>query len=440
MKFTKKATSSMKKILILILLIITTLTGFAQTPSLEFSTASGPAGSGPATTDQVITFRQNTDNPTANAVAAFTTPTITATFALINQRFTMTPTPSVGLSFGATINGASANAASNALFPLMSAISSPTDNMFTSLRTITATTGITAASNNAVAIFTSTRPLFDGDSLRNGRYYYGDLIITFSTPVNNPVIHVVGLGGAVGTTPPLGLTTELELITPNTSISKLSGNTNLLLSGLQILNSATNPTASSVGGAATGSILVTGDNLKTLTFKVYMEGDGVGSTWNSTTTQHSGDLWLMGVSLETPITLSGNVYNDTDGTTNINGTGTGTPGGTQVYATLVDGLGKTVQSMAVAAGGAYSFTGTFAGNYTMQLSTTLGTQGTTAPTVSVPAGWGYIGEDCCDNVGNDGTANGIVAINVGISNLSNVNFGIKSCPTPQCVPLMIQKL
>jgi hypothetical protein len=133
----------------------------------------------------------------------------------------------------------------------------------------------------------------------------------------------------------------------------------------------------------------------------------------------------MGVSLERPVTLTGNVYSDSDGATNINGTGVGSPSGTQLYATLIDGSGKTVQSVAVSAGGGYSFTGTFAGNYTVSISTTIGIQGTTAPTASIPASWTFVGEDCCDNTGNDGTSNGSVAIVVS-SDMSDINFGINN--------------
>src|SRR5579871_4376241 len=75
-------------------MIVTPGSLFAQTPTLEFATGAGPTGSGPSITAQTITFENNTNNPTGNTFAAFTTPTTTATFTLANQQYTLPTTQS----------------------------------------------------------------------------------------------------------------------------------------------------------------------------------------------------------------------------------------------------------------------------------------------------------------------------------------------------------
>ncbi len=46
----------------------------------------------------------------------------------------------------------------------------------------------------------------------------------------------------------------------------------------------------------------------------------------------------------------------------------------------------------------------------------------------LPANWTNTGEDCCDNVGSDGTVNGIVTVVTGTTNVTNANFGIEQLP------------
>ena len=103
-------------------------------------------------------------------------------------------------------------------------------------------------------------------------------------------------------------------------------------------------------------------------------------------------------------TLSGNVYNDANGLTDsiVNGTGTGTPSGTQLYANLIDSNGFVFSSVAVAAGGAYSFPAAVNGNYTVQISTNKGIESSAAPAIALPAGWVNTGENIGTGAGNDG--------------------------------------
>ncbi len=118
--------------------------------------------------------------------------------------------------------------------------------------------------------------------------------------------------------------------------------------------------------------------------------------------------------------ISGKVFNDTDGDSDVDGTAIYNPASTQLYATLLDNSNALVNSVAVANDGTYSFSGLSAGSYSVVITTVL--NGTTA---SLPANWINTGENV-GLVGNDGTANGLVSASVTAGNTtSNVNFGIR---------------
>lgn len=126
------------------------------------------------------------------------------------------------------------------------------------------------------------------------------------------------------------------------------------------------------------------------------------------------------------VNITGNVFVDNNGPTNVDGTGIGSPSGTQVFANLVNAAGNVVAVVAVNANGTYSFLDVTPNtNYTMVLSTTQGTVGSAAPSPNLPSGWINVSEDCCDNTGNDGTTNGITSFSVGLTDVNNVNFGIR---------------
>ena len=131
--------------------------------------------------------------------------------------------------------------------------------------------------------------------------------------------------------------------------------------------------------------------------------------------------------------ISGTIFNDTNGLTDSTVNGTGTNTGSTLYAILVNSSGNVSQSVVVAAGGAYSFANVAAGSYTVQLSTVAGTVGNTAPAVSLPAGWVSTGEYTSVEVGNDGSNDGksssLSITTASITDVTNVNFGIEQRPT-----------
>jgi Peptidase family C25/SdrD B-like domain len=484
---------SAKTLLTIAVIIIANILGFqtiySQTAITMINAAGGPAGSGPSTAPQVATLYQN-------ATTAYS-PAITATYSFSNQQYAptgSTPTPlnqleglatSSGMSFGGNINSGTAAAPINSpigsspFYNLMNGISAAPNGMFTSCNTCAAGTGIDVTANRAVGVFLCSDALItaaNADRLAlNSRVYYGDMTITFNRPVSNPVLQFVGMGGQVGISNPtsgksydVGFATEFDLVGTNVSFTKLSGNSVMNVTSNSITNTATRLGANSNGAllhnitrtAASGSVVAVGTNVTSITLKLYLRGDGgviVNTTTGAATTADagfaphwsfapnyptagsnlegvSGDLMLFGVSLQKPVTISGNVFNDVNGLTSpdltVNGVGTGLPSGTQLYANLVDANGKVITSATVSSGGVYTFDAVNEGSYTMQISTNQGSQGVAAPAIALPAGWVNTGENTGTAAGNDGTVNGSQSVTVAAVNITNINFGIEQPPTP----------
>ncbi len=137
----------------------------------------------------------------------------------------------------------------------------------------------------------------------------------------------------------------------------------------------------------------------------------------------------------TILNLSGNVYNDLNGligvpANTVDGTGTGLPSGTQLYANLLNAAGTTVvASVPVNANGTYSFSQiTPNTNYIVQVSTNAGVPASAAPATAMPANWVNIGENIGAGAGNDGTVNGLLPVSILSSSITNANFGIEELP------------
>ena len=269
------------------------------TPTLEFAAGVGnPTGNGPTVANQVITFQKNTNNPGGNTFAA-AVPTTTATFTLDNQQFTSNtsnPPTNTGVVFGAAIATVGGNATSAPLFPLMNAIGNSTNGNYTSTPGVGG--GIAITNNRAVTLFNSVQALPPNAST-TARLQFADLTITFNRAVTNPVIQLTGLGNS--TSAGLGYSTELDLLTPGVTLSKLSGSPELNVTPTKILNSALvlGPTTGS--GAASGSVQVSSSApVTTLLLRIYVRGDGRGTTYNPVVGQHNGDQWLIGFSSLSP--------------------------------------------------------------------------------------------------------------------------------------------
>lgn len=272
-------------------------------PTLEFTAGAGnPSQEGSVVAPQVITLQSNPTNPLNNVLAPANAPA-TATFEFINQQFNPSasamPTRT-GMSFGSPSASGAADAGTQ-LFPVMNSISGPVANQFTSASFSSPGQGITPGFNRGVAIFTSANALAELSLPSNGRFYFGDLRITFSRAMDFPVLQLVGIGAiaTVGSNS-LGMSAELELVTPGIVLTRLSGSSELVVrEGTKILNQAAIPGPSTGQGAGSGSILVGAQAVTTLTFRIYMRGDGGLPTWTNDN-NGVGDLWLVGFTESEP--------------------------------------------------------------------------------------------------------------------------------------------
>jgi large repetitive protein len=304
----------------LTLLAALPLIGHAQS-SLELNASSASTASAAPTIALTAALQRNTNNPTGNT---FNAPdvAVSVTVRLLNQQYTMPLTENplgIGMAIGGTNTGTAIT--NGPAFGPISGIGAPGNGMLTSIGTITAGTGMDTLVNHGVRINTSARALRNAGVPTLGRYYMGDVEVEFSKPIPNPVIHLTGLGGSnqssitQGTftaTMTTGFTTEFDYDAANsagvTSIARLSGNSSFTLTGGQINNAATNPSAScATNVGACGSIIANGNAVTRVRLKAYLRGDGgvlsnpgnispAPTTAWSADTSHALDAWYLSVS------------------------------------------------------------------------------------------------------------------------------------------------
>ncbi len=142
---------------------------------------------------------------------------------------------------------------------------------------------------------------------------------------------------------------------------------------------------------------------------------------------------IVSVTQDCVVTISGNVYYDTDGLTDYLVDGTpvdGTTAPTVIWANLVNPITNAViASVQVDANGAYSFPYTNVStntNYKVILTTTQTSVGATLTTSTLPTGYSSTGENIGTTAGNDGTVNGVIAVSVATTSVTNVNFAINN--------------
>ncbi len=135
----------------------------------------------------------------------------------------------------------------------------------------------------------------------------------------------------------------------------------------------------------------------------------------------------------TLITISGKVFNDVDGLTDNLIDGAGTNAGV-LYVNLVNpSTGAVIASIPVNSDGTYTFTpsnGVQANtSYSIILTAAEQTVGATLTAATLPTGWTTTGENSGTGTGSDGTANSILSVTTGTTNVTDVNFGIEQLPT-----------
>ena len=158
---------------------------------------------------------------------------------------------------------------------------------------------------------------------------------------------------------------------------------------------------------------------------------GTLNTTEATGAKNDGEVEDYAVTINTgnpQVSVSGTVLNDVNGINNSALDGAGTNTGGTLYALLVSGTSEVAVSV-VQPDGSYTFNNITAGTYTVRLSTTTVTVGTTAPAASLPSGWVNTSE-AVSPAFNDGTVDGNLSITVGTNDFSGANFGIDHLPTP----------
>ena len=132
--------------------------------------------------------------------------------------------------------------------------------------------------------------------------------------------------------------------------------------------------------------------------------------------------------------ISGTVYRDTDGNTSINGTPTNAGGS---YINIVDPYtGLVVYSAQVGVNGVFSIPQGYVQeniSYNLQLSKNQATIGQLPPAVELAGGYTYVGESL-GATGNDGASNGILSVDVGLTNISGIRFGVNVCDAGSTAP------
>lgn len=398
---------------------------------LEFANSSySLAPNGLTTANQTAVLLENT---TGNIFNTFS-PNISVTASISNQQYNGIPSGIIsttkGMSFGGRVNNLSNSATQVPVFNYMNSINNPRNIDYTSNPNGPSSAGIVVDTNSAFYIYNSVYPLFNTSQAVNGRFYYGDITLTFSSPVSNPVIHIVGLGANInfGASNIQGFSSELEMQTPGLTLSKLSGSNEFDVTNNKILNSSANPSYTCNSGAACGSVKVSGSNITTISFKIYLRGDGSGNAWGHANI-NAGDEFMIGVSINKPVTLAGNIFRDINGLTDNTVNGIGNNAGGLLYANLIDTNNLVVANSVVASDGSYTFNAISSGNYKIVLSTIAGIQGNLATVASLPLNWVFTGENIGNTTGNDGTVNGEISIVVNAAAIPNINFGINICPT-----------
>jgi hypothetical protein len=456
-------------------------------PTLELDYLALVPPLGPNTNPITIPFSLDTLNN--NTYSAANNP-ISLTVSLRNQAYTglTYSNASTGLTFGggATLSsgGTVQQSASNVPFDLLGTYPSnagPKSYMFTAhpnavgaeLGTGFDVDGDLFSNNNngAVQLFTTAQVLFDNNTPKNDRKYFGEVVFNFSRPVVNPVMHFAGMGGSYSFLP-FGLpsvdtnyqiayfSTELELANAGLTSTLMSGNAFMSLSGNNILNSNSKPNGGSFEipgelplpsyGAATGSVRLNG-TVQEVVYKVFLKGsdssdiawsayglspvNGAPLTTGATRNPFTGDIWWATASLRDPTQqISGSVFYDIDSLldNNIATNSTSNPNhkvnpNMSLKANLLDGSNNVVAVTGVSSDGVYVFDSVAAGTYTVQLNTIPGSIGSAAPAVVMPTGWIATGERNGLILGSDGLVNSLSAPVTVVANgiVTNVNFGIR---------------
>ena len=143
------------------------------------------------------------------------------------------------------------------------------------------------------------------------------------------------------------------------------------------------------------------------------------------------DYYNNGFVQEAPastVSVAGTVFKDMDRMTDNTVDGEGTNVNGSMHVNLVNDLNNVVATSDVGPDGTYLFSSIAAGNYTVQLSINAGIVGSPMPVTALPATWINTGEHLGAGAGDDGNADGLLAVVVGTTDIIAANFGIVDVP------------
>lgn len=298
----------------LVFMLILSGFAYAAPASIElFAGGGNTSAMGPTSNAQTVTFEANLNNPSDNIATPYS-PNTTATYQITSVYSKSTYTSGgtrnqPNFIFGAKpstgIIDSTAYLASDNIYKNLGAIGGPQNSNFSATLAnapsscingracLSTNGGIDTNANYGLSFFAATTGLSALST--SGRHKVGTITINFNRPITNPVLQVAGLGAKVGS---LGFSAEFDLVS-NTSLnnsvimSRLSGSQELSVTQTQITNNASIISAATGSGGASGSVYLQGRRISSLTFDVYIRGDGQGTTWDAS---NAGDQFHFAVS------------------------------------------------------------------------------------------------------------------------------------------------
>jgi hypothetical protein len=181
-------------------------------------------------------------------------------------------------------------------------IGNPSPTLFTNSRSERTDFSITY--NYGVCLYASVRHLSQARHPAIGdKIEYGVLNIKFNRSISNPLMHINGMGSLLEREQiERGFSVEFELLNPNIQLVKISGTDNLIVDQGYIGNNSNKMGTNYGMGAASGSVLVEGNDMTELQFRVYVKRDKRNSKykgrWPLLRNIHPGDALLIGISFE----------------------------------------------------------------------------------------------------------------------------------------------
>ncbi|MEC7119912.1 MAG: hypothetical protein VXW65_08435, partial [Pseudomonadota bacterium] len=283
-----------------------------------FSGGGNTTANIPTQTSQTNTYQLNRNNPNDNVAETYT-PTTTVTYSISSRFSTSTydgQSNRPDLMFGGTVTAGGTAVTNAVIYSPLNGIGNPQNFHFAatqqnavgtcvngSLCSSGTTGGVSVTDNYGTGLFAAVRGLQQAGLSTSGRHRVGTITVTFNQPLTNPVLNVAGLGGFFGNSATggrLGISAEFDL-TGNSSLNntvtlrRIAGSQELRVLGNQITNGASTLGTTTGSGGASGSVLLQGRRITSLTFDVFVRGDGGNAQWESGTTV-SGDRFFFGVS------------------------------------------------------------------------------------------------------------------------------------------------